>query len=96
MSTQDDIYRGHDAPEPQQPQTVRFASVDLEIEPAQIIQSITTLSSRDGLVNPEFSSQAQEEIRALSKNLQNSHLQQRRLNRFGFEPVSLPTSRVSQ
>ena len=81
---------------PPQPQTVRFASVNQEIEPAHSIQSLTTLSSNISISNPEFSPEAQEEIRNLSRSLQSSPLQQRRMNHFTFEPVSLPTSRVSK
>lgn len=81
---------------PSQPQTVRFASVNQEIEPAHSIQSLTTLPSNTSISNPEFSPEAQEEIRNLSRSLQSSPLQQRRINHFTFEPVSLPTSRVSK
>lgn len=82
--------------EPSQPQAVRFASVNQEIEPAHSIQSLSTLASNNSLSNPEFSPEAQEEIRNLSRSLQSSPLQQRRMNHFAFEPVSLPTSRVSE
>lgn len=81
---------------PSQPQTVRFASVNQEIEPSHSIQSLTTLPSNISISNPEFSPEAQEEIRKLSRSLQSSPLQQRRMNHFAFEPVSLPTSRVSK
>lgn len=80
----------------QQPQAVRFASVNQEIEPAHSLQSLSTLPSNISASNQEFSSEAQEEIRNLSRSLQSSPLQQRRLNQFAFEPVSLPTSRVSE
>lgn len=85
---------GHRHPSPSssentlQPQAVRFASVNQEIEPAHSFQSFTTLS------NADLSPEAQEEIRNLAKGLHNSHLQQRRMSNFAFEPISLPASRV--
>lgn len=82
--------------EPSQPQAVRFASVNQEIEPAHSIQSLSTVPSNISGGIPEFSPEAQEEIRNLSRSLQSSPLQQRRMNHFAFEPVSLPTSRVSE
>lgn len=82
--------------EPSQPQAVRFASVNQEIEPEHSIQSLSTLASNISISNPEFSPEAQEEIRNLSRSLQSSPLQQRRVNHFAFEPVSLPASRVSE
>ena len=82
--------------EPSQPQAVRFASVNQEIEPAYSIQSLSTLRSQDSSSNLQFSPEAQEEIRNLSRSIQSSQLQQRRMTHFAFEPVSLPTSRVSQ
>lgn len=82
--------------EPSQPQAVRFASVNQEIEPEHSIQSLSTLTSSTSISNPEFSPEAQEEIRNLSRSLQSSPLQQRRVNHFAFEPVSLPASRVSE
>ncbi|MCJ1464759.1 serine/threonine protein kinase [Pseudocyphellaria aurata] len=77
----------------QQPQAVRFASVNQEIEPAHSLPSLSSLPSNlSG--STEFSPEAQEEIRNLSRSLQNSPLQPKRLNHFAFEPVSLPTSRI--
>lgn len=81
--------------EPPQPQTVRFASVDQEIEPAHSIQSFSTLPSQNSSSDPQFIYDAQEEIRKLSQSLQSSQLQQRRMSHYAFEPVSLQTSRVS-
>lgn len=74
-----------------QPQTVRFASVNQEIEPAQSIPSLTNSTS-----DAELSSEAKDEILTLSMGLQGPQLQHRRMSIFGFEPLSLPASRVSQ
>lgn len=82
--------------EPSQPQAVRFASVNQEIEPAHSLHSISTLPSQYSSSDAQFSPEAQEEIRNLSRSIQSSQLQQRRMTHFAFEPVSLPTSRVSQ
>lgn len=82
-------------PAPSQPQTVRFASVLQEIEPAQSIASSTAQGSERSIPEAELSSKARDEIDTLSKSLQGSQLQQRRMSNFGFEPVSLPASRVS-
>lgn len=43
----------------------------------------------------DLSPQAKEEIRNLAMTLQKSKLQQTRMAKFQFEPVSLPASRVS-
>lgn len=87
---------GTSSTEPSQPQAVRFASVNQEIEPAHSLQSLSTVPSDISGGMPEFSPEAQEEIRNLSISLQSSPLQQRRMNHFAFELVSLPTSRVSE
>ncbi len=77
---------------PTHPQAVRFSSVSQEIEPVYSLQSPLTQNSN---IDQEFiSSEAREEIRNLSRNLQKSPLQQRRMSHFGFEPVSLPVSRL--
>ena len=72
---------------------VRFSSKLQEIEPSQSQQSSGAEAkdiSRGGTLSPE----AQADLQNLSISLQNSHLQQRRLSNFAFEPVSLPASRV--
>jgi hypothetical protein len=79
-----------------QPQTVRFASVNQEIEPTQSIPSLTTLSSGRSVSDIELSPEAQEQLLTLSSGFQGSQLQHRRMSLFGFEPVSLPASRVSR
>jgi hypothetical protein len=73
------------------PQTVRFASVNQEIEPSQSLQSISQSSDH---LRPPMSPEAQDEIRNLSLGLQNSHIHQARTSNFAFEPVSLPVSRA--
>lgn len=73
------------------PQTVRFASVNQEIEPSQSLQS-TSQASDQG--RPPMSPEAQDEIRNLSLGLHNSHIHQTRTSNFAFEPMSLPVSRV--
>lgn len=79
-----------------QPQTVRFASVNEEFGPVQSTPSLTTLSSeKSPSADGEVGSEARDEILTLSKGLQGPQLQHRRMSNFGFEPVSLPASRVS-
>lgn len=78
-----------------QPQAVRFASVNEEFGPVQSTPSLTTLSSEISPSDGEFGPESRDEIPTLSKGLQGPELQHRRMSNFGFEPVSLPTSRVS-
>lgn len=75
------------------PQAVRFASVNQEFESAQNLQSMTQ-SSGISTSNPPLSPEAQQELRSLSLGLHNSHLHQRRMSNFAFEPVSVPVSRA--
>ena len=75
------------------PQTVRFASANQEIEPTQVLQTDTQVSESSRL-STQLSPQAEDEIRTLSLGLHNSHLHQRRMSNFAFEPVSLPASRA--
>lgn len=79
--------------EPTLPQTVRFASVNQEIEPAQSVQSNTQPSDAQ-VSRGEVGTDAEDEIRSLSLGLHNSHFHQRRTSNFAFEPVSLPVSRA--
>ena len=74
------------------PQTVRFASVNQEIEPAQILKTKTEAS--DAVSRVDLGPDAEDEIRNLSLGLHQSHLHQRRTSNFAFEPMSLPVSRV--
>ncbi|KAH8808939.1 kinase-like domain-containing protein [Xylogone sp. PMI_703] len=71
------------------PATVRFASVAQEIEPEQSLQSVPSAATPEKL-----SSREQEELRQISKSLQGTQLQERRMSQFAFEPVSLPPSRI--
>lgn len=64
--------------------TVRFASVNEEIEPAHSLEDPE--SQKPGIDEAK--------LKELSKSLHGTHLQERRMSRFGFEPVSLPASRV--
>ena len=73
------------------PQTVRFASVNQEIEPQHSIQSVSQASDN---APSQLTPQAEEELRNLTLGLHKSHIQQQRMSNFAFEPVSLPVSRV--
>ena len=78
---------------PQTQQAVRFASQRQEIEPVHSLQSASPFPSQNPEFGQEVSTEAWEEIKKLSNNLQKSPLQQRRMSHFAFEPVSLPVSR---
>ena len=80
--------------EQSQEQAVRFSSVNQEIEPAYSLQSVDTLTPDEQHSTGTLSPEAHAEIRNLSRTLQDSHLQHRRMSHFAFEPVSLPVSRV--
>jgi hypothetical protein len=67
---------------------VRFASVNEEIEPANV-ESLESNPPTQSIPGNE-----QEQLKELSKTLQSAHLQKRRMSHFDFEPVSLPASRV--
>ena len=64
--------------------TVRFASADEEIEPAKRLDTVSN----------EITGKDEATLKELSKSLQGSQLQGRRMSHFAFEPISLPTSRV--
>jgi hypothetical protein len=64
--------------------TVRFASVDEEIEPDKGLDAISN----------DISGKDVSTLKELSKSLQGAQLQGRRMSHFAFEPVSLPASRV--
>jgi hypothetical protein len=64
--------------------TVRFASVNEEIEPLKELQSVSNT----------ISASHEATLKELSKSLQGAQLQGRRMSHFAFEPVSLPASRV--
>lgn len=75
------------------PQTVRFASVNQEIEPRQSPQ-INTETPEVPISRGELGPNAEDEIRNLSLGLHQSHLHQRRTSNFAFEAMSLPVSRA--
>ena len=79
--------------QPTVPQTVRFASVNQEIEPAQDLHTNTEASDTP-ISRGEIGPDAEDELRNLALGLHNSHLHQRRTSNFAFEPVSLPVSRA--
>lgn len=80
---------------PQDAPAVRFASSVQEITPTVTTTSPTdTQSPTDAATGASLPEVTPEELRALSKSLQSAPLQQRRMNVFGFEPYSLPASRV--
>lgn len=80
-----------DAKSGSQPAQVRFSSVNQEIEPSSMLSPVSEKSVPD--------SQSQdtnaEDLRSLAISLQRSQLQESRLRNFSFEPMSLPSSRVS-
>ena len=78
---------------PLQP-AVRFASVNQEIEPTHSLQAPVTAESEDLARNNEISPEDQEQLRTMSRNLNESQLQRNRMSNYAFEPVSLPVSRV--
>ena len=75
------------------PQTVRFASVNEEIEPSHSLQSASE-TVENITSNPRLDTQTEDEIRSLAINLHNSHIQQSNMRNFKFEPCSWPASRV--
>lgn len=68
---------------------VRFSSAVEEIDPNQpsVISTKADGASADQVIPPE-------QLRQLKKSVQGCPLQERRINTFQFEPVSLPPSRV--
>jgi hypothetical protein len=64
--------------------TVRFASVNEEIEPDRGLESVSN----------KLTGNNEATLKELSKSLQGTQLQGRRMSHFAFEPVSLPASRV--
>lgn len=75
--------------------SVRFSTLNEEIEPPQNLQAIESLTGQDHMPKDELSDEAKEELRSLAMTLQKSKLQSQRMENFSFEPVSLPPSRVS-
>ncbi|KAL5387133.1 hypothetical protein DPSP01_003743 [Paraphaeosphaeria sporulosa] len=79
----------------EQPQSVRFSDVHQEIEPEKALEPITSISGSGEQLNEELSPEAEQELRNLSKTLQQSRCQARRMANFAYEPVSLPPSRAA-
>lgn len=69
---------------------VRFASVNEEIAPNETLESLDSMS-----LSHNSPAEGGEQLKQLSETLQGTHLQERRMSHFAFEPVSLPASRVS-
>ena len=78
------------------PQTVRFSDVNQEIEPAAALQPVSDLTGAGQDEKEPLSPEAEQELRNLSKTLQQSRCQARRMENFSYEPMSLPASRVCQ
>ncbi|KAF2396615.1 Pkinase-domain-containing protein [Trichodelitschia bisporula] len=71
---------------------VRFSSVQQEIPPDESMQHAAPSRSEER--EEDFPLEAKQEIRSLAMSLQNGRLQNKRMEDFTFEPVSLPVSRV--
>lgn len=68
---------------------VRFSSANEEISPQE---SLNMLDSKP--IPQKLSGESETDLRELSSSLRATHLQNRRMSAFNFEPVSLPASRV--
>jgi hypothetical protein len=77
-----------------QAQSVRFSDVHEEIEPQAAVDHVTALTGAGEKREEPLSPEAEQELRNLSKSLQQSRCQARRMANFAYEPVSLPPSRV--
>ncbi|TLS31257.1 hypothetical protein PpBr36_02893 [Pyricularia pennisetigena] len=73
--------------------SVRFRSVVEEIGP-EVMQSGSSSEVPAPVDAHELGEVTPAQLSALTKSLQGSHLQERRMNIFSFQPVSLPASRV--
>lgn len=82
-----------DAKSGSQPAQVRFSSVNQEIEPASMLSPVSEKSVLDSQSHDQ--NQNEDDLRSLAISLQRSQLQESRLRNFSFEPMSLPSSRVS-
>ncbi|KAK2022932.1 Pkinase-domain-containing protein [Colletotrichum zoysiae] len=95
-NTSDNTNVDRDKMPPQDAPAVRFASSVQEIA-APIVTTTSptdTQSPTNAATGASLAEVTPDELRALSKSLQGAPLQQRRMNVFGFEPYSLPASRV--
>ncbi|TGO41942.1 hypothetical protein BHYA_0014g00250 [Botrytis hyacinthi] len=68
---------------------VRFAAVNEQIAPDASFTGLDHSTATQSMLNKE-----QVDLDQLSKTLQGTHLQERRMSHFAFEPVSLPASRI--
>ncbi|KAF5872563.1 putative protein kinase protein [Botrytis fragariae] len=68
---------------------VRFAAVNEQIAPDASFAGLDHSTATQNMLNKE-----QVDLDQLSKTLQGTHLQERRMSHFAFEPVSLPASRI--
>ncbi|TLD17966.1 uncharacterized protein PgNI_01807 [Pyricularia grisea] len=73
--------------------SVRFRSVVEEIGP-EVVQSGSSPEVPPPVDAHEIGEVTPAQLNALAKSLQGSHLQERRMNIFSFQPVSLPASRT--
>jgi hypothetical protein len=80
-------------PEAEPQHAVRFRSAVEEIVPTTVLISSTPDHHHVATGNPEEII-TPEQIKALSQSLRVSPLQERRMNIFSYEPLSLPASRV--
>ncbi|PVH95674.1 Pkinase-domain-containing protein [Periconia macrospinosa] len=71
-----------------QSQSVRFSDVHQEIEPEVAVQHVAALTGAEKSENEPLSPEAEQELRNISKTLQNARCQAR------YEPISLPASRA--
>ena len=82
------------AQEQQPAQAVRFSDVNEEIEPTAALPHVASPPIDNDHTLDQLDPQAERELRDLSKSIQNSRCQAKRMEKFSFEPVSLPASRV--
>ena len=84
------------SPVQEQPPSVRLGDKDEDIDPKTAVQGVCDITSIGNAPSDgPLSAEAEQELRNLSKTLQKSRCQARRMENFSFEPVSLPSSRVS-
>lgn len=81
-----------DAKSRAQPTQVRFSSITEEIEPGQSELSPVPEQPYQSLSGPTD----EEQLRSLAMSMQGAQLQESRVRKFSFDPMSLPSSRVCQ
>ncbi|KAF1964466.1 kinase-like protein [Bimuria novae-zelandiae CBS 107.79] len=82
------------AAEQEQAQSVRFSDVNEEFEPKHALDDVTAITGTGEQREEPLSPEAEQELRNLSKSLQQSRCQARRMANFAYEPISLPPSRA--